>query len=156
MVRNGIEYSIMQAIAECHELLTGICGLESGAVGDLLERWNASGRASGFLLEITAEIARTRDPLAGGYLLAHVSDVAGQKGAGAWSVEAGLTYGVPVPSIMEAVNARQISGQSQAREGVGQAAAQSHRQFLDRYGRRPGSNDDRVAVPGASSLCGGS
>ncbi len=121
MVHNGVEYAIMQAIAECHGLLTSIGGLDPGAVGDLLERWNASGRASGFLLEITAEIARTRDPLADGYLLAHVSDVAGQKGTGAWSVEAGLAYGVPVPSIMEAVSARQVSGQNPAREGVGQA-----------------------------------
>jgi 6-phosphogluconate dehydrogenase len=121
MVHNGVEYAIMQAIAECHGLLTGIGGLDPGTAGDLLERWNASGRASGYLLEITAEIARTRDPLADGYLLAHVSDVAGQKGTGAWSVEAGLAYGVPVPSIMEAVSARQISGQSRAREGVGQA-----------------------------------
>ena len=103
MVHNGIEYAIMQAIAECHGLLTVIGGLGPGAVGDLLERWNASGRASGFLLEITAEIASTRDPLADGCLLAHVSDVAGQKGTGAWSVEAGLAYGVPVPSITKRI-----------------------------------------------------
>jgi 6-phosphogluconate dehydrogenase len=121
MVHNGVEYAIMQAIAECHGLLTGIGGLDPGDVADLLERWNAGGRAAGFLLEITAEIARTRDPLADGFLLAHVSDVAGQKGTGAWSVEAGLAYGVPVPSIMEAVSARQISGQSRAREVVGRA-----------------------------------
>jgi 6-phosphogluconate dehydrogenase len=127
MVHNGIEYAIMQAIAECHGLLTGIGGLDPAAAGDLLERWNASGRASGYLLEITAEIARSRDPLADGYLLAHVSDVAGQKGTGAWSVEAGLAYGVPVPSIMEAVSARQISGQSRARESVGQALGEMPR-----------------------------
>jgi 6-phosphogluconate dehydrogenase len=116
MIHNGIEYAIMQAIAECHGLMSRIGGLEPEAIGDMLERWNGRGRASGFLLEITAEIARTRDPLTDGYLLAHVSDVAGQKGTGAWSVEAGLAYGVPVPSIMEAVSARQISGQSGARE----------------------------------------
>ena len=121
MVHNGVEYAIMQAIAECHGLLTDIGGFDPEATSNLLEQWNASGRASGFLLEITAEIARTHDPLTDGYLLSHVSDVAGQKGTGAWSIEAGLAYGVPVPSIMEAVSARQISGQSRARKGMGQA-----------------------------------
>ena len=115
MVHNGIEYAIMQAIAECHGLMSGIAGLGQQAAGDLLERWNAGGRASGFLLEITAEIAKTRDPLTGGNLLEYVSDIAGQKGTGAWSIEAGLDYGVPIPSIMEAVSARQISGQGGAR-----------------------------------------
>jgi 6-phosphogluconate dehydrogenase len=116
MVHNGIEYAIMQAIAECHGLLTNLAGLDREAVASVFDRWNANGRASGFLLEITAEIARTRDPLTEDYMLDHISDVAGQKGTGAWSVEAGLAFGVPLPSIMEAVCARQISGQRGARE----------------------------------------
>lgn len=115
MVHNGVEYAIMQAIAECHGLMSRIGHLGHEAAADLLDHWNANGRASGFLLEITAEIARTRDTLTGDYLLAHVSDVAGQKGTGAWSIEAGLDYGVPLPSIMEAVSARQSSGQRAAR-----------------------------------------
>jgi 6-phosphogluconate dehydrogenase len=118
MIHNGIEYAIMQAVAECHGLMSRIGCLGPDAIGEMLEDWNTSGRASGFLLEITAEIARTRDPLTDGYLLSHISDAAGQKGTGAWSVEAGLAYGVPVPSIMEAVSARQISGQSGARETI--------------------------------------
>jgi 6-phosphogluconate dehydrogenase len=115
MAHNGVEYAIMQAISECHGLMDRVGGLERQATGDLLERWNANGRASGFLLEITAEIARTRDPLADGYLLEYVSDTAGQKGTGAWSIEAGLAHGVAIPSIMEAVSARQVSGQGGAR-----------------------------------------
>jgi 6-phosphogluconate dehydrogenase len=118
MIHNGIEYAIMQAIAECHDLMSRVGGLGPEALGEMLEGWNANGRASGFLLEITAGIARTRDTLSNGYLLENVSDAAGQKGTGAWSVEAGLAYGVPVPSIMEAVSARQISGQGGARETI--------------------------------------
>jgi 6-phosphogluconate dehydrogenase len=125
MIHNGIEYAIMQAIAETHGLMSGIGGLGPDAVGDMLEGWNASGRASGFLLEITAGIVRTRDPLTGGPLLAQVSDVAGQKGTGTWSVEAGLEYGVALPSIMEAVSARQVSGQTGAREAVGGAVGRA-------------------------------
>jgi 6-phosphogluconate dehydrogenase len=122
MAHNGIEYAIMQAIAECHGLLTGVGGLAPEAVAELLGHWNAQGRAGGFLLEITAEIAATRDPLAGGYLLDHVSDAAGQKGTGTWAVQAGLDYGVPLPSIMEAVSARQISGLGAARDAMRAAA----------------------------------
>jgi 6-phosphogluconate dehydrogenase len=121
----GIEYAIMQAIAECHGLMSRVGGLGPEAIGGMLERWNASTRASGFLLEITAEIAKTRDPLTNGYLHENVSDAAGQKGTGAWSVEAGLAHGVPVPSIMEAVSARQISGQAGARKTIQKAIADS-------------------------------
>jgi 6-phosphogluconate dehydrogenase len=121
MIHNGIEYAIMQAVAECHDLMSRVGGLGPDAIGEMLERWNTDGRASGFLLEITAGIARARDPLSDGYLLDHVSDAAGQKGTGAWSIEAGLAYGVPVPSIMEAVSARQISGQTGARVTIQKA-----------------------------------
>jgi 6-phosphogluconate dehydrogenase len=125
MIHNGIEYAIMQAIAECHDLMSRVGGLGPEAIGQMLEGWNASTRASGFLLEITAEIARTRDPRTNGYLLEKVSDAAGQKGTGAWSVEASLAHGVPVPSIMEAVSARQISGQAGARKAIQKAIADS-------------------------------
>lgn len=128
MVHNGIEYAIMQALAECHGLLAGIGGCGPEAIAAILGDWNARGRAAGFLLEITAEIATARDPLAEGYLLAQVSDMAGQKGTGAWTVQAGLDYGVPLPSIMEALCARQISGQREARAAVRAAVpAASHR-----------------------------
>jgi 6-phosphogluconate dehydrogenase len=114
MVHNGIEYAIMQAIAEAHMLLTRGAGIGADEVAAILSRWNA-GRGAGFLLEITAEIANAPDPLGGGILLDRIGDAAGQKGTGGWTVEAALEHGVAIPSIMEAVTARQISGEASAR-----------------------------------------
>ena len=114
MVHNGIEYAVMQAIAECHHLLTRGAGLGADAAADILSRWNA-GRAAGFLMEITAEIAATVDPLTDTPLVERIADTAGQKGTGGWTVEAAIMHGVAIPSIMEAVTARQISGEAAAR-----------------------------------------
>jgi len=153
MVHNGIEYAIMQAIAECHGLLAGLGALAPEAIAATLERWNAGGLAAGFLLEITAEIAATRDAETDGYLLPHVSDVAGQKGTGAWTVQAGLDYGVPLPSIMEAVSARQISGQAGTRQAFRAAVGDG-----PRAGRSEGLAADLEAALVAAmvtSLCQG-
>lgn len=153
MVHNGIEYAIMQAIAECHGLLAGLGALAPEAIAATLERWNAGGLAAGFLLEIIAEIAATRDAETDGYLPPHVSDVAGQKGTGAWTVQAGLDYGVPLPSIMEAVSARQISGQAGARQAFRAAVGDG-----PRAGRSEGLAADLEAALVAAmvtSLCQG-
>ena len=109
MVHNGIECAIMQAIAECHGVLHRLAGLDHDRSAAIFAEW-ADGRPGGYLTEITAEILALRDADTGGYLLDRISDVAGQKGTGSWTVEAALAYGVPIPTIMEAVAARQLSG----------------------------------------------
>lgn len=115
MVHNGIEYAIMQAIAECHGLMRVCAGLSADEISAEFGRWSTAGEGAGFLLEITAEIANTKDALTGDLLLPLIDDVAGQKGTGGWTVEAALKYGVAAPTIMEAVAARQVSGQREAR-----------------------------------------
>jgi 6-phosphogluconate dehydrogenase len=110
MVHNGIEYAIMEAIAECHGLMRDAAGQDHEVIAAAFERWSSQGAGAGFLLEITAEICRTRDTLTGDLLLPYIDDAAGQKGTGGWTVQACLDYGVPAPAIMEAVAMRQISG----------------------------------------------
>lgn len=114
MVHNGIEYAIMQAIAECHTLLTQGAGVSADETAEILARWNR-GRGAGFLLEISAEIANAADPLEDGILLDRIGDVAGQKGTGGWTVDAAIEHGIAIPSIIEAVTARQLSGEGAAR-----------------------------------------
>lgn len=114
MVHNGIEYAIMQAIAECHLLLTQGAGVGADEVAAIFKRWNA-GRGAGFLLEISAEIANAADPVGQGVLIDHVADIAGQKGTGGWTVDAAIEHGIAIPSIIEAVVARQLSGEGMAR-----------------------------------------
>ena len=116
MVHNGIEYAIMQALAECHALLTHGAGLSAPEVASIFNNWNTNGKASGFLLEITAEITATME--GDSPLVSRIADIAGQKGTGGWTVEAGIAHGVAIPSIMQAITARQISGEGAARAAM--------------------------------------
>ena len=118
MVHNGIEYAIMQAIAECHGLMRDHAGLSPDEISAVFDRWATVGRAAGYLLEITSEIASARDELTGGLLLPLIDDRAGQKGTGTWTVQAAAEYGVPVPGIAEALYMRQLSGLDPVRRAM--------------------------------------
>jgi 6-phosphogluconate dehydrogenase len=107
MVHNGIEYAIMQAIAESWQLLE-LAGLTTVAAGEQMDAWSR-GMLAGYLMEISGEVLQARDPLSGELLVNLVDDAAGQKGTGGWCISEAAKLGVPVPSIMAAVTMRQIS-----------------------------------------------
>lgn len=125
MVHNGIEYAIMQAIAECHALMRDCAGLSADEISAHLSEWATDGDGAGFLLEITAEIANARDATTGEFLLPFIDDIAGQKGTGGWTIKAALDHGVTATTIMEAVAARQVSGQRDARTVMRRIASRS-------------------------------
>ena len=115
MVHNGIEYGDMQLIAESAVLLRRGLGLGPAAVADVFARWNEAELES-YLIEITADIFRTEDPLSpGGLLLDAILDRAGQKGTGRWTVKAALDLGVAIPTIAAAVDARALSASRERR-----------------------------------------
>jgi 6-phosphogluconate dehydrogenase len=66
-------------------------------------------------MEITAVVLKKKDPETGKFLIEVVRDSAGQKGTGRWTVEAALRYGVPVPTITAAVEARALSAHAEKR-----------------------------------------
>ena len=107
MVHNGIEYAIMQAIAESWQLLE-LAGLTSFAAGRQLDIWSR-GPLAGYLMEISGEVLQASDALSGTLLIDLVDDAAGQKGTGGWCISEAVNLGVPVPSIMAAVTMRQVS-----------------------------------------------
>jgi 6-phosphogluconate dehydrogenase len=109
MVHNGIEYADMQLIAEAYDLLKNAAGLSNAEIGEVFSQWNA-GDLDSFLIEITAQIFRTKDPDdANAYLVDKVLDRAQQKGTGKWVSQGALDLGVPVTGITEAVFARFLS-----------------------------------------------
>ena len=114
MVHNGIEYAILELIAETVCYLRGEAGLSPDQTGAVLERWNR-GVLGSYLMEISARVIRKRDgdqaPL-----VDRILDVAGQKGTGRWSEEEAAARGVPTPSIYGALMARNFSGQKTLRE----------------------------------------
>ncbi|MBC7099970.1 NADP-dependent phosphogluconate dehydrogenase, partial [Candidatus Bipolaricaulota bacterium] len=105
MVHNGIEYAIMQAIAECYDLLKRGLGFSPPEISEIFSKWN-QGELESYLLEITVNILRTRDPETGGFLVEVIKDTPEQKGTGKWSTQDALDLGAPTPTIAEAVFAR--------------------------------------------------
>lgn len=120
MVHNGIEYAVMQLLAEAYHLLSSVGKMTDVQMADLFEEWNSEGNLSSFLTEITVRALRENDPETGEHLVDVIKDISGQKGTGKWTVEAAFEYAVSVPSITAAVDARIVSGSKEFR--VQQAA----------------------------------
>jgi len=68
-----------------------------------------------FLIEITADILKQKDPMTGRPFVDIVLDTAGQKGTGKWTSVNALDMGVPAPTIAEAVFARCLSAVKEER-----------------------------------------
>ena len=113
MVHNGIEYALMQLIAEAYDLLHREIGLANGAISELFQNWT-SGPFGGFLTQITADVLKVKDE-SGQDLVDLVLDRAKQKGTGKWTSQDALDLGVPIPTIDAAVSARQLSGWKEER-----------------------------------------
>lgn len=108
-VHNGIEYGMMQLIAESYDLLKRIGGMSNVELGQVFSSWNASPELQGFLMEITAKIFAVKDADSGKDLIDLIKDAAGQKGTGKWTTESAFNYGVSVPTITAGVDARILS-----------------------------------------------
>ena len=108
MVHNGIEYGDMQMICEAYALLKGLLGLKPAEMGAIFSEWN-TGSLDSFLIEITADILKQKDPVTKKPFVDIVLDTAGQKGTGKWTSTNALDMGVPAPTVAEAVFARCIS-----------------------------------------------
>ncbi len=108
MVHNGIEYAVMQTIAEAYDLMKRGLGMSPDEMAEVFSDWNKH-ELSGYLFEITERILRYRDPETGGFLVEKILDTAKQKGTGKWSTQSALDIGTPAPTIAMAVFARIIS-----------------------------------------------
>ena len=107
MVHNGIEYAVMQSIAEVYWMMAAGLGLEPPEMSARFETWNE--RVGAYLYEITVDILVEEDEKGDGYLINNILDTAKQKGTGKWSVQSALDHGIPVPTISGAVEARILS-----------------------------------------------
>ncbi|MGB8491695.1 MAG: NADP-dependent phosphogluconate dehydrogenase [Bacteroidales bacterium] len=108
MVHNGIEYGIMQLIAETFDLMKRGLELNDNELHDIYSEWN-QGDLSSYLLEITSVIFNTVDASTGKRLINEILDVARQKGTGMWTSQSAMELQVPVPTIDIAVAMRDLS-----------------------------------------------
>ncbi|WP_459555358.1 NADP(+)-dependent, decarboxylating phosphogluconate dehydrogenase [Lacunimicrobium album] len=114
MVHNGIEYGDMQLICESYFILKHVLGLSNDELYQVFKQWNTSELES-YLIEITRDIFTVKDAASGGYLVDQILDTAQQKGTGKWMSQHALDLGVPTTLITEAVYARCLSAQKDAR-----------------------------------------
>jgi 6-phosphogluconate dehydrogenase len=114
MVHNGIEYGDMELIAEAYSVMKNIGGLTNKELADVFTEWN-EGELQSFLIEITADIFKTKDPDGSGDLIDMVLDAAAQKGTGKWTVQDAAEIGVAIPTIATSVEARVLSSNKAGR-----------------------------------------
>jgi 6-phosphogluconate dehydrogenase len=126
MVHNGIEYGLMQLIAESYDLMKRGLGLGNDELQSVYERWNRTELES-YLIEITAHIFAKEDPRTDRRVIDVIRDSASQKGTGRWTAQEGMELGVPAPIIDTAVSMRNLSSQDALRATMPGFLGESHR-----------------------------
>ena len=118
MVHNGIEYGMMQALAEGLDLLRAADSAElpedhriSVDVADVAEVWRRGSVVTSWLLDLTAA-ALAEDPE-----LAKYSGRVGDSGEGRWTVQQAVETAVPAPVLTAALFAR-FASRDDARFGA--------------------------------------
>jgi 6-phosphogluconate dehydrogenase len=108
MVHNGIEYGLMQLIAETYEILRTGLGLQNEQIQQVFEKWN-EGRLQSFLIEITKDIFKFKEAGAANFLIDAIKDEARSKGTGKWTSQVAMDLELPIPVIDAAVAMRDLS-----------------------------------------------
>ena len=115
MVHNGIEYGLMQLIAETYEVLKKGLQLDNTAIEKVFTQWN-EGRLQSFLMDITKDIFSFKEPGADHLLLDDIKDEARAKGTGKWTSQVAMDLQSPMPTIDVAVSMRDLSKYKALRE----------------------------------------
>jgi len=108
MVHNGIEYGLMQLIAETYEILKNGLKLDNEAIRKVFTKWN-EGRLQSFLMEITKDIFAYNAPGTDHLLIDDIKDEAKAKGTGKWTSQVAMDLQAPIPTIDSAVSMRDLS-----------------------------------------------
>ncbi len=119
IVHNGIEYALMQLLAETYDLMRRGLGLNNDELRDVYGAWN-QGKLNGYLVEITSRIFGKMDESTGKGLIDEIRDVAEQKGTGMWTSQSAMELQVPIPTIDLAVAMRDLSVFEKQRETASQ------------------------------------
>jgi len=110
MVHNGIEYGVMQLLAETYDLMHRGLGYSGERLARVYDQWN-QGEFNSYLTGITADIFRKKDGRTEDVLVEKILDCADQKGTGMWMAcdALGPNLQAPIPTIDAAVQMRNLS-----------------------------------------------
>jgi 6-phosphogluconate dehydrogenase len=108
MVHNGIEYGIMQLIAEAYEVMQKGLGMNGEQIHQVFRQWS-EGRLQSFLIETTRDIFAFKEPGSSKLLLDEIKDEARSKGTGKWTSQVAMDLQSPINVIDTAVTMRDLS-----------------------------------------------
>ncbi|HBC89357.1 MAG TPA: phosphogluconate dehydrogenase (NADP(+)-dependent, decarboxylating) [Lentisphaeria bacterium] len=151
MVHNGIEYGDMQMISEAYFLMKNILSMSADEMHDVFTEWN-KGELDSYLIEISRDILKRKDPETGKYIIDIILDTAGQKGTGKWTSQAALDLGSPAPTIAEAVFARCVSAIKEERVAASKVLRGPASEFKHSGNKKEMIEDIRKALY-ASKIC---
>ncbi len=114
MVHNGIEYGLMQLIAETYGMLKNGLQLNNAAIQQVFAKWN-EGRLQSFLMEITKDIFNYKAPGTDHLLVDDIKDEARSKGTGKWTSQVAMDLQAPISTIDTVVSMRDLSKYKQMR-----------------------------------------
>jgi 6-phosphogluconate dehydrogenase len=102
MVHNGIEYGMMQSLAEGYRVLKEgpYPNLNLGQVGEV---WQHGSVVASWLNELTRDVVKEDQELAG------VDGFVAESGEARWTLETAASMGIPLPAIQAAFDVRLAS-----------------------------------------------
>jgi len=109
MVHNGIEYGIMELLAETYQLFRVVYGLSPDKISKIFARYNKDEDLNSYLMEISSVVLAKKDELTKDFLINKILDKAEQKGTGKWTAIDALERDIDIPLITESVFARVAS-----------------------------------------------
>jgi len=128
MVHNGIEYGVMQLIAETYDLMKRGLGATDDKLRGVYDHWHR-GELNSYLMEITARIFGQMDKKTGKRLIDVILDAAKQTGTGMWTSQDAMDEQVPLPTIDVAVAMRNLSALEKERTEGSRALPRPIRHF---------------------------
>ncbi|WP_105259172.1 NADP-dependent phosphogluconate dehydrogenase [Pseudoalteromonas sp. T1lg88] len=131
MVHNGIEYALMQLIAEIYQLLRLGAGKTPQQIAEIFDTWS-EGELNSYLLAISSHILKL-ETTDGKALVDLIDNKVGAKGTGLWTAQNALELGIAVPSLVAAVQARHLTntGDTHAAKEMTYAAKATERLDID-------------------------
>ncbi|RYE19001.1 MAG: NADP-dependent phosphogluconate dehydrogenase, partial [Sphingobacteriaceae bacterium] len=108
MVHNGIEYGLMQLIAETYGIMQKGLKMDDASIQKTFAKWN-DGRLQSYLLDITKDIFAFKEQGKDMLLVNDIKDEARAKGTGKWTSQVAMDLELPVPTIDTAVSMRDLS-----------------------------------------------
>ncbi|QBJ62798.1 MULTISPECIES: NADP-dependent phosphogluconate dehydrogenase [unclassified Pseudoalteromonas] len=107
MVHNGIEYALMQLIAEVYQLLRHGTNRSPKEIAEIFNEWS-QGQLNSYLLSISSHILSLENSQ-NVPLVDLIDNKVGAKGTGLWTAQNALELGIAVPSLVAAVQARHLT-----------------------------------------------